>query len=253
MAFTSNQMFNESAGKGSALRCFPTSVQPKEFASGSGTLPALAAVTFNTSTKKWQVWKGRVDEVSTITANATAATAGTFTLTVTNPVTGVAATTAAIPYNATAAQIQTALEALANVDVGDVTAVATAGINLGENSAIVTLTWGGAFAGRDITFTATMGGLTGNAHVLAQATQGGTNEANGTHIIKGFVWPDEVVLSGSGEVLGQVVLAGRIHVDDIPAVAGSYSVEELKYDLRGDGASDVRSLGFIIEGLAQFR
>lgn len=49
-------------------------------------------------------------EVQTVTV--TAATGGTFTLTFTNPHDGVVSTTAPIAYNATAADVQTALEAL---------------------------------------------------------------------------------------------------------------------------------------------
>ena len=137
MAFTANEGFQSNAGKGSALRCVPTSNQPKTFASGSGTLAALTAVAFNTSTDQWVVWDA--------------------------------------------------------------------------------------------------------------------DGTNGTNIIKGFVWPDEVVLDAGGEVLGQVVLGGRIHYDDIPIVSGSYNQTELQDALRGDAASDVRSLGFIIEGLSEFR
>lgn len=108
-----------------------------------------------------------VNEINTITADATPATAGTFTLTVSGQ------TTAGIAYNATAAAIETALEALSNVVPGDVTAIATTGANLGAASAVVTLTWGGAFAGTNVTITADMAGLTGNPHVFATPTQGG--------------------------------------------------------------------------------
>lgn len=45
---------------------------------------------------------------------------GTFTLTLVNPVTGVSATTAAIDFDASSAEVQAALEALANVEVGEV-------------------------------------------------------------------------------------------------------------------------------------
>jgi hypothetical protein len=107
------------------------------------------------------------NEVNTITADATAASGGTFTLTVNGQ------TTAAIAFDADAAAVQAALEALSNVAPGDVAAVQTAGTDLGDNSAIVTLTWGGAFAGMNVTITATMAGLTGNVHVLATSTQGG--------------------------------------------------------------------------------
>ncbi|MFM8223841.1 MAG: hypothetical protein ACKOJF_33485, partial [Planctomycetaceae bacterium] len=50
----------------------------------------------------------------------TSATGGTFTLTVSN-VLGQSATTAALPYNGTASQIQSALNALSIVGAGDLT------------------------------------------------------------------------------------------------------------------------------------
>lgn len=132
MAYSANQQFQSANGKGSGLRAFPDSVQPKTFASGSGTLAALTPVAFNTSTSKWVIY-----------------------------------------------------------------------------------------------------------------ASGG---ANGTGTISGFVWPDAVVLDGSNEVLGNVMLGGRIHLDDIPIVSG-YTLAQLKASL----ISDARSRGFIIEGLADFR
>lgn len=75
---------------------------------------------------------------------------------------------------------------------------------------------------------------------------------NGTNIIKGFLWPDELVLDSDEEVLGVVAMNGRIHVDDIPEVSGSYNNAQLLAALRGESASNVRSLGFVIEGLSKF-
>lgn len=59
------------------------------------------------------------NEVQSIIKTGTV-TGGTFTLAVTNPQTGASATTGAIAYNAIASAIQTALEALSNVEVGEV-------------------------------------------------------------------------------------------------------------------------------------
>lgn len=72
---------------------------------------------------------------------------------------------------------------------------------------------------------------------------------NGTNAIKGFVWPDGVQLVSGSEVIGQVMLAGRIHFDDIPVVTANYNAAQLKAAVQ----STVRSLGFIIEGLENFR
>lgn len=74
--------------------------------------------------------------------------------------------------------------------------------------------------------------------------------SNGTNVIKGFVWPDEATLVSGSEVLVQVAMGGRIHFDDIPLVSGSYNLAQLQAAVRSGG---VRDLGFIIEGIDQFR
>jgi hypothetical protein len=124
-----------------------------------------------------------VNEINTLTAHATTpATAGDFTLTVNGQ------TTAPIVFNATAAQVQTALENLSNVLPGDVAAVASVGANLGIANTVITLTWGGELGDEDITITADFTGLTsGSDPVLATGTAGGTGTTDltlveGTHV-----------------------------------------------------------------------
>lgn len=102
---------------------------------------------FNQVTRLQEIrMSGGVSEVQTITRNATVPTAGGYTITVTNPDTGVSATTASIAFDANAAAIQAALEALANVAPGDV--VVTGGPF--SSATLVTLTFGGAFAQEDV-------------------------------------------------------------------------------------------------------
>jgi len=47
---------------------------------------------------------------------------------------------------------------------------------------------------------------------------------DGVDVIAGFVWPDSIVLDDSGDgnedVMGQVMLAGRVHYDDIVLPSG---------------------------------
>lgn len=98
-------------------------------------------------------------EVQTVSLGA--ATAGSFTLTFQGE------TTAPIQWNATAAQVQTALEALGSITPGDVTASG------GPLPGVVTLTFGGAYAGMDVpALTGTATGLTGGTLTIATTTEG---------------------------------------------------------------------------------
>ncbi|MCP4897875.1 MAG: hypothetical protein GY906_12960 [bacterium] len=77
----------------------------------------------------------------------------------------------------------------------------------------------------------------------------GVNDAN---VIRGFVWPDAVELDDSGvgneDVMGQVVMEGRIHADDIPLPGG-----ELQANLNAALRSGPRDLGLFIYGLDEVR
>lgn len=72
--------------------------------------------------------------------------------------------------------------------------------------------------------------------------------ANGAGTIKGFVWPDAIVLDADEEVLGHVMLEGLIHSDDVKA-ATSESDSNVEAMLR----ADCRALGIHVEGLTQVR
>lgn len=91
------------------------------------------------------------DEVQTLTIPTTA-TGGTFTITYDGQ------TTAAIAYNATAADVQTALLLLSNLDTGDV--VVTGGPGA---TAAYTLTFGGTLAATNVPEITATGSLTGAA------------------------------------------------------------------------------------------
>lgn len=176
--------------------------------------------------------KEATSEISTITANATPATAGTFTITVNAVVSGT------IVFNATAAQVQTALEAMANVDPGDVSCADSGpGANLGTGNHVCTITWGGRYQGYDPAISIQTGGLTGNPHALATTQFGGVadygNSPTGTTAYqevrmvseslgqdKEVVQSDEILTdrrppdniqvgsSGSGDVVTEVIGGG---------------------------------------------
>lgn len=241
MALVTNELYS-SATQGSMARVIPEHVEVSKFGSGSGTLAVLTPCGYDEVNAEWGVWTALVREVNTITSNATPNTGGTFTLTVNGE------TTEPIAFNATAAVVQAALEALNGVDLGDVAAVATAEANLGVASAVVTLTWGGKLAAQDIKITIDDTGLTGGSgdHALATSTAGVT--AGGRHIVKGFVYPDPVVLSASGEVLGQVLKRGIVRYDDIVLPAG-----ETQSVLDAALKDGPLARGLVIKGLAGVR
>jgi hypothetical protein len=100
-------------------------------------------------------------EVNTLTITGVP-TGGTFTVTVN------AQTTTGVAFNATAATLQTALEALSNVSPGDVVVTGSAG-------GPYTITWGGILAETNVTITSSGAGLTGGttpAATLTTPTQG---------------------------------------------------------------------------------
>lgn len=112
--------------------------------------------------EKYVMSPGGTPSVHTLTTTGTP-TGGTFTLTY------AAQTTAPIPYNATAAQVQSALEALSNIAPGDV--FVTGGP---FPATALVLTWGATLLG-PITLTETHTGLTGGttpAVVVTNTTVG---------------------------------------------------------------------------------
>lgn len=74
--------------------------------------------------------------------------------------------------------------------------------------------------------------------------------ALGADTIRGFTWPDETQLVSGSEVLGQVMMGGRIHVDDVDLsqTPGPETVADLKIAMR----KGLRERGFIVEGLDNF-
>lgn len=215
-----------------------TRIRPKSFASGSGTLAKLTPVTKNTSTGFYQAWATPVSQVETITKAGTV-TSGTFTVTIDGQA------SAAIAWNASNAVILAALEAMPNIQPGDV--VLTGGGVAGVSTGALTLTFAGSKTGRSMVISTGSGSLGGGGtYDAAIVTAGVETVGTGLDKITGFVWPDAVVLSGSGEVIGNVALAGIIHRDDVPLVSPVIQAG-LDAALKDN---DLRKLGFEIQGLA---
>lgn len=154
-------------------------------------------------------YSGPRSEVQTVAITG-APTGGTFTLTFSGQ------TTAAIPYNATATQVRTALEALSNVNPGD---VAVSGGTLPGTNVVVT--FGGQYLGEDVAqMTASGTGLTGGTTPAVTVTTttagGGASASDGTESLAGFLVSEISFNPGSSKAAGALLWHGEVFADQCP-------------------------------------
>lgn len=186
-------------------------------------LDYCAPVGYNKSTGKYAPWTA--PDAPSIIVDVSEATEGSWTLTVGG------VTTANIAYNATASVVQQAL----------------VGIN---RSADVTITSGVytiVFTDEDSienapTVTGTVSGITGGSPT-AVATAG--TASNGTHLIKGFAWSEQIQLDETEEVQGVIMVEGRIRYSDIADTVDTGDLTALQAELR----KTPLGRGVIVEGL----
>jgi hypothetical protein len=244
MALQPEELFGDAVSQTPNLRAYPSQdgVQPGRLAalSSDASVAHLTPLQYDASTGYHSIWSGAsggTNEVDTITAAATTATDGTFTLTVHGQ------TTDPIDHDADAATIQAALEALSNVASGDV-AVVDSGGGLAANDGVATLTWGGAYASFDVELSADFSALVGDAHVLAEDTPGVVANAE----IDALLWaPDEAHAGlNAGETLIQRFVDGLVHHDDVPLPAGEAQAV-LTASLK---SSLLRQKGITVQGVA---
>lgn len=248
MTLADNELFSSKAGRGAEIRMFPTKNKVGTLAAQSAAplLPKGTPLSWNASLGQWTVYTQPSDAaIYTITANATPASAGTFDLVIDGLVTELA-------FDVAAAALQTAVNALL-LDAGKpytVAAVQTAGTDLGDANAVVTITFS-ENAGAP-TVDLDVSDLTGNAHVLG-TTDAGT-QLNGTNEIRGFLMTMEgVQTSATGEVHVVIMLEGEVHRDDINTAAiravlgGAPTEGELDTALK---SQKLRDLSLHVRGLA---
>ncbi len=149
---------------------------------------------------------GNASEQQTVTITGTP-TGGTFTLTLAGQ------TTAAIAYNATATAVKTALEALSNVNVGDVSV--SGGPGPGTPYVV---TFGGQYAGEDMpAMTASGASLTGGSSPavgVSTTTAGGGGSS--TTLAAGFLFSSIEMRSGGPDVGAALLWRGAIKVANLP-------------------------------------
>ena len=213
---------------------------------GAPTLPFGTPVAWDKSANKFTVYTQPSDAaIYTITANATASTGGTFTVLIN----GMAIEAA---FDVAAAALQTAINAVL-LDAGvafSVACVATTGTDLGDNSAVITMTFSENAGAPSVQLDTS--DLGGNAHTLA-ATDAGTQLYDTDRIVGIVADVDGVVTSASGEVQFLFGYDADIHRDDIntatirAVLGGSPSANELDTALKDP---ELRKLGIHVRGLA---
>ncbi len=148
---------------------------------------------------------GNASEVQTVTITGTP-TGGTFPLTVAGQTTG------AVAYNATAATVKAALEALSNVNVGDVSV--SGGPGPGTPYVV---TFGGQYAGEDMpAMTASGASLTGGTSPAVGVTTT-TAGGGGTGLAAGFLFSSVQMRSGGPDVGAALHWRGAIKVSRLPS------------------------------------
>jgi hypothetical protein len=151
-----------------------------------------------TSSGKYGPYGANANEVQTI--NLGAASAGTVTITFDGETSG------SIAYNASNATILAALEAMSNIQPGDVTV--TGGPWPGTN---VSLTFTGADRGGKNQPQITASGLTGGTVTIATATAGGSAVSDGRETARGHLFTDVDVTNlllaqGTTSLTGDVIV-----------------------------------------------
>ncbi|MFI0156221.1 hypothetical protein [Streptomyces lydicus] len=151
-------------------------------------------------------YAGPTSETQTVTISGSP-TGGTFTLTFSGQ------TTSAIAYNATAATVQAALEALSNVAPGDVTVTGNAG-------GPYTVVFGGAYLSDDVAQMTASGSFTGGsspAVAVTTSTAGGAATASdGSQILAGFLVDHIFFNPGSTKAAGALLWRGEVYAAKLP-------------------------------------
>lgn len=152
-------------------------------------------------------YAGATSEVQTVTVTGSP-TGGTFTLTWSGQ------TTSAIAYNATAATVRTALEALSNINVGDVTVTGNAG-------GPYTVTFGGQYLGDDVaqmtaSGTSLTGGSTPAVGVATTTAGGAAGASDGTQVFAGLLFTETAFNAGSTKCGAALMVHGDVRMDKLP-------------------------------------
>jgi hypothetical protein len=165
-----------------------------------GVVPSGTPIGLVTATDKVGPYTGdSTDEVQTVTEGGSGLTS--FTLTFSGQ------TTASLDDQATAAEVQAALEALSNIGEGNVAVTGSAG-------GPYTVTFKGDLANQDVAqMTATPTGGTGTVTVATTTAGGADATSDGREVLAGFLYTDQKLPAEGGWPL---LDHGRVKVDRLP-------------------------------------
>ena len=152
---------------------------------------------------------GAVNEVQSITVDGTG---GTWTITIAGE------TTTDLDFDATATEVQDALEALVNIEDGDVTVTGGPGDAGGTNPYV--LTFGGNLGGDNVPAVTTADSLTGGA---GTAVVGTTTGGSSTGDPAGYLFNSQAIATDADLVV-PIMDEGHVLVERLPSGSG-YSTE----------------------------
>jgi hypothetical protein len=158
----------------------------------------------------WGPYAGRGAEAQTVTITGTP-TGGTFTLT------HEGSTTAGIAFNATAATVRAALEALPGLTPGDVTV--TGGPGPGTPY-VVTFNQGGGDVAQMTASGASLTGGSSPAVAVTTTTAGTSTGSGGTETPAGHLFNSTKVVAGGADVAAPLLEHGFVRISKLPANSG---------------------------------
>lgn len=180
----------------------------------NGFIPSGVCLGKIAATGLYGPYGGATSEVQTITVDAAG---GTFTVAFDgSPASG------AIAFNASAATVKAALEALSTINPGDV--AVTGGPGAAGGGTPYTVTFGGRYIGQNVPALVTAAGsLTGGASTAAVATPtpGGSAVSDGREVAQGFLaWPVPYDRNSTGNLGAALLWRGEVVVAKLPTGHG---------------------------------
>ncbi|MFE9812419.1 hypothetical protein [Streptomyces sp. NPDC005548] len=177
------------------------------FLQGRNTMKSGIPLGKVTASGLYAPYSGPTSETQTATVTGSP-TGGTFTLTFSGQTTG------GIAYNASAAVVQAALEALSNIAPGDVTVTGNAG-------GPYTVVFGGAYLSDDVSqMTASGASLTGGSSptvtVTTNTAGGAAGASDGTQVLAGFLVDHIFFNPGSTKASGALLWRGEVYAAKLP-------------------------------------